>query len=82
LRGFAPEPIFQVSPKPVVEVFVNGLPHKAWTLDRNGLFALETDLPAAERYDLEIRVSPIWRAPNDDRDISVNLGMIRLIPPE
>ncbi len=82
LRGFAPEPIFQVNPRPVVEVFVNGLPHKAWTLDRNGLFALETNLPAADRYDLEIRVSPIWRAPNDDRDISVNLGMIRLIPPE
>jgi SAM-dependent methyltransferase len=82
LRGFAPEPIFQASPRPMVEVFVNGLPHKAWTLDRNGLFALETNLPAAERYDLEIRVSPIWRAQNDDRDLSVNLGMIRLIPPE
>lgn len=82
LRGFAPEAILQASPKPVVEVFVNGLPHKAWTLDRNGLFALETNLPAAERYDLEIRVSPIWRAQNDDRDLSVNLGMIRLIPPE
>ncbi len=82
LRGFAPEAIFQANPKPVVEVFVNGLPHKAWTLDRNGLFALETNLSAAARYDLEIRVSPVWRPANDERDLSVNIGMIRLVPPE
>ncbi|WP_162180002.1 class I SAM-dependent methyltransferase [Bryobacter aggregatus] len=80
LRGFAPEPIFQASPRPVVEVFVNGLPLKAWPLDRNGLFALETNLPAAPRYELEIRVSPVWRAPNDTRELSVNFGMLRLIP--
>ena len=82
LRGFAPEPILQASPRPVVEVFVNGLPLKAWHLDRNGLFALEVNLPAAPRYELEIRVSPVWNAPNDDRDLSVNFGMLRLIPPE
>lgn len=82
LRGFAPEPIFQASPRPVVEVFVNGLPLKAWPLDRNGLFALEANLPEAERYEIEIRVSPVWRAPNDDRELSVNFGMLRLIPPE
>jgi SAM-dependent methyltransferase/uncharacterized protein YbaR (Trm112 family) len=82
LRGFAPESILQASPRPVVEVFVNGLPHKAWPLERNGLFALETNLPDAPRYDLEIRVSPVWNAPNDDRELSVNFGMLRLIPPE
>ena len=80
LRGFAPEPIFQASPRPVVEVFVNGLPLKAWPLDRNGLFALEVNLPAAPRYELEIRVSPVWRPANDERDLSVNFGMLRLIP--
>lgn len=82
LRGFAPEPIFQASPRPVVEVFVNGLPLKEWPLDRNGLFALEANLPDAPRYELEIRVSPVWNAPNDDRELSVNFGMLRLIPPE
>ena len=82
LRGFAPEPILQASPRPVVEVFVNGLPLKAWPLDRNGLFALEVNLPEAPRYELEIRVSPVWKAPNDDRELSVNFGMLRLIPPE
>lgn len=82
LRGFAPEAIFQASPRPVVEVFVNGLPLKAWPLDRNGLFALEANLPAAERYELDIRVSPVWKGPNDDRELSVNFGMLRLIPPE
>jgi len=82
LRGFAPEPIFQASPRPVVEVFVNGLPLKAWALDRNGLFALEANLPEAPRYELEIRVSPVWSAPNDDRELSVNFGMLRLIPME
>jgi ubiquinone/menaquinone biosynthesis C-methylase UbiE len=82
LRGFAPEAIFQASPRPTVEVFVNGLPLKAWLLDRNGLFALEANLPAAERYEVDIRVSPVWSAPNDDRELSVNFGMLRLIPPE
>jgi ubiquinone/menaquinone biosynthesis C-methylase UbiE len=82
LRGFAPEAIFQASPRPVVEVFVNGLPLKAWPLDRNGLFALEANLPAAPRYELEIRVSPVWSAPNDDRELSLNFGMLRLIPPD
>ncbi|MDX2266730.1 MAG: methyltransferase domain-containing protein [Bryobacter sp.] len=82
LRGFAPEAIFRANPKPVVEIFVNGLPTKAWTLDRNGLFALETNLPAAERYNLEIRVSPVWHPQNDKRDLSVNFGMVRLIPIE
>jgi hypothetical protein len=82
LRGFAPEAIFSISPRPIVEVFVNGLPHKAWPLDRNGLFALETNLPPAERYELEIRVSPVWTPANDSRELSVNFGMIRLIPPE
>jgi ubiquinone/menaquinone biosynthesis C-methylase UbiE len=82
LRGFAPEAILAVSPRPVVEVFVNGLPHKAFPLDRNGLFALETNLPVADRYELEIRVSPVWKPANDDRELSVNFGMIRLIPPE
>ena len=82
LRGFAPEAIFLASPRPIVEVFVNGLPLKAWPLDRNGLFALEANLPDAPRYELEIRVSPVWSAPNDDRELSVNFGMLRLIPPE
>jgi ubiquinone/menaquinone biosynthesis C-methylase UbiE/uncharacterized protein YbaR (Trm112 family) len=82
LRGFAPEPILQASARPILEVFVNGLPLKAWPIERNGLFAFETNLPAADRYEVELRVSPIWRPANDERDLSVNFGMIRLIPPE
>jgi SAM-dependent methyltransferase/uncharacterized protein YbaR (Trm112 family) len=82
MRGFAPEAIFQAGPRPVVEIFVNGLPHKTWALDRNGLFALETNLPAAERYEIEIRVSPVWKTKNDVRDLTVNFGMVRLIPAE
>ena len=51
-------------------------------MDRNGLFALEVNLPAADRYELEIRVSPVWKVPNDSRELSVNFGMLRLIPIE
>jgi hypothetical protein len=64
-----------------VEVQVNGQPAGRWTLERTGLFVLEADLPAAPEYTVEIQASPTWQCPPDERVLSVNLSLIRLIEP-
>jgi hypothetical protein len=53
-----------------------------WKLDRPGVFILETDLPDAPEYTIEIQASPTWTAPTDDRTFTVNLSMIRLVGPD
>lgn len=63
-----------------VRAIVNGTPAGAWKLDRPGLFVLEADLREEEMYTLEILASPVWQVPTDDRDFTVNLSMIRLVP--
>ncbi|MCU1339895.1 MAG: Methyltransferase type 11 [Bryobacterales bacterium] len=62
-----------------VRAIVNGSPAGSWKLDRPGLFILETDLPDAPEYTVEIQASPTWTVPTDDRTFTVNLSMIRLV---
>lgn len=75
IRGFA----MPQSVPGEVRVVVNGTPLQTWQLERNGLFVLESDLPQADEYKLEIHASPVWQPPGDSRSLSVNLSMIRLI---
>jgi hypothetical protein len=63
-----------------INVRVNGTECGAWTQDRPGLFVLEADLPDAPEYQLTVNASPSWKAPGDDRLLTVNLSMIRLVP--
>jgi len=76
LRGFVPH-----APAGI-KVAVNGAPLTEKALDRPGLFVLEADLPEAAGYLLEISATPVWRAPGDGRDLTVNVSMIRLAPKE
>ncbi len=78
VRGYAPEAPFSIAPVRVAAV-VNGGAAGAITLDRPGLFILEADVPDAPEYRVEITASPLWNAPGDPRDLTVNLSMIRLI---
>lgn len=64
-----------------VRVVVNGSVAGTWKLDRTGLFILETNLPDAPEYRIELQASPVWRVDTDDRDFTVNVSMIRLTPP-
>jgi hypothetical protein len=82
LRGYAPEAAFQQGRPVRVEVAVNGQRALAQTLDRPGLFILETDLAEAAAYHIEIAASPTWTVPEDGRLLSVNFGMIQLSPAE
>jgi SAM-dependent methyltransferase len=63
-------------------VSANGLRAGEWTLDRPGLFVVETDLPEADEYRIGIEARPVWSAPPDARVFSVNLSMMRLTPKE
>jgi len=77
LRGFAPE-----SAGPLrIGLKANGTPLGEWPLERPGLFVLEKPLPAAPEYHLEITASPVWQAPGDSRQLSVNLSLLRLQDP-
>ena len=65
-----------------VRAIVNGALAESWKIDRNGLFILETDIPDAPEYRIEIRATPEWQVDTDDRTFTVNISMIRLVPPE
>jgi hypothetical protein len=60
----------------------NGRKVGDWKLDRPGLFLVEADLPESEEYRIDIHASPTWTVPTDDRIFTVNISMIRLVPPE
>ena len=82
LRGHAHELAFAGGQPARVELVVNGARVAAQTIDRPGLFIIEADVPDAPEYQLEIHGSPVYRAPGDDRDFSVNISMIKLVPRE
>jgi SAM-dependent methyltransferase len=80
IRGHAHSNSFVGGAAPWVRVRVNGIHEQQWTLGRTGLFILETDLPPASTYEVEIAAGPTWTVPTDDRTFTVNLSMIRLDP--
>ena len=80
VRGHAPEFPFLQGKRVAIDISANGSPVGRWTLDRNGLFVVEADLPEADEYRIEISVSPDWQGPNDQRKLTVTLSMLRLVP--
>jgi ubiquinone/menaquinone biosynthesis C-methylase UbiE len=62
-----------------VRVSVNGAPAAETALNRPGLFVIEADVPDAPEYVVEVEARPVWRAPGDERDLTVNLSVIRLV---
>lgn len=79
IRGHAHDRAFESGQPVRVAVSVNGQFIETFTLERNGLFVLETNLPDAIEYVVELRGSPAWSAPPDERRFTVNLGMLRLV---
>ncbi len=65
---------------PTVKINVNGQQIGSWNIDRTGVFVLEADVPHADDYQIEIQAAPVWMVPTDDRKMSVNISMIRLVP--
>ncbi|MEZ5351609.1 MAG: class I SAM-dependent methyltransferase [Bryobacteraceae bacterium] len=79
IRGHAHEKILEQGQPARVAVKVNGALLETFPLERNGLFVLETDVPPAAEYIVEVQASPQWQAPPDDRWFTVNLSLLRLI---
>jgi ubiquinone/menaquinone biosynthesis C-methylase UbiE len=65
-----------------LSVRANGQGIGAWKLNRPGLFIVEADLPDAPEYRIEIDAGPSWTVPTDEREFTVNLSMLRLVPRE
>jgi len=63
-----------------LRALVNGVEVGRWTHDRPGLFVVEADVPDQEEYRVTFEAAPTWTAPGDERLLSVNLSMIRLVP--
>lgn len=62
-----------------LRIHVNGRAAGEWKLDA-GLFIVEADVNDAPEYDIVLKAGPEWRAPGDNRSLTVNLSMIRLAP--
>ncbi|MFN7924814.1 MAG: class I SAM-dependent methyltransferase [Bryobacteraceae bacterium] len=82
VRGHAHERSLEMGEPLQVAVRVNGVDLETFRLDRNGLFVLEADVPDASEYLVELRASPKWQAPPDERWFTVNVGMLRLVARE
>jgi SAM-dependent methyltransferase len=65
-----------------LSAIANGRKVGEWKLDRPGLFLVEADLPDSGEYKIDIQAGPTWTVPTDDRTFTVNISMIRLVPPE
>ncbi len=76
VRGFRPEREGAAE----VRIEANGKPLGAWPLERPGLFVIETHLPAEDAYEIRLTASPVWQEPAGGRTLSVNFGLIRLLP--
>jgi SAM-dependent methyltransferase len=61
-------------------ISVNGVLAGRFTQDRPGLFVIEADVPDAYEYHVSIDATPVWQTSGDNRLLSVNLSMIRLVP--
>jgi ubiquinone/menaquinone biosynthesis C-methylase UbiE len=63
-----------------VSATANGRLVGSWKLDRPGLFVLEAEVPEAAEYVVEIQAAPVWRADADNRDLTVMIATLRLVP--
>jgi hypothetical protein len=85
VQGYAPAQCFEKG-EAKVQLRANGQAAGEWKLDRPGLFILETPLPEADEYTVEILALPVFLEPNqkpgEGRQLSVNLSLLRLLPRE
>jgi ubiquinone/menaquinone biosynthesis C-methylase UbiE/uncharacterized protein YbaR (Trm112 family) len=73
LRGFAPRVPTRI------EIRANGETVSSTTIDRPGLFLVESPLPDSGAYTFEVLATPACQIPPDQRSFSVNLSLLRLV---
>lgn len=82
VRGHANERMFAQGEPVKIAIRVNGVAAGQWTLDRPGLFLLEAPAGESREYLVEVQASPVFHAPPDEREFTVNLSMLRLVSGE
>jgi hypothetical protein len=82
IRGFAHPRSFEHGQPVRIEVLCNGRWVAAKTLERSGIFVVEADVSEAAEYVIEVRGSPTFQVPPDDRVFTVILSMLRLVARE
>jgi SAM-dependent methyltransferase len=81
VRGMAVDRfVSQPGTPAVVSLTVNGKQIGSWPIDRTGVFVLEAAVPEAPEYQIQISAAPTFMVPEDDRVMSVNISMVRLVP--
>jgi len=61
------------------DILANGAKVSTHTVTRPGLFVIETDLPEAPDYEITVLGGPTHRNPPDERWLTFNLSLMRLI---
>ena len=79
LRGFCNQVYLSQQAPPKIDVSANGVFVSTHTLTRPGLFVIETQLPEAAEYEITIDAGPSHRIPPDERWMTVNLSLMRLV---
>ncbi|MBE0658713.1 MAG: class I SAM-dependent methyltransferase [Bryobacteraceae bacterium] len=79
LRGFCGQAFLSQPSQPKIEVLANGVQASTHTVTRPGLFVVETDLPEATDYEITVLAGPSHRNPPDERWLTFNLSLMRLI---
>ncbi len=79
LRGFCDPAFLSQSAQPKIDILANGAPVSTHTLARPGLFVIESVLPDAPDYDISVQASPSHQTPPDERWLTINLSLMRLI---
>ena len=82
VRGMAIDRFLTQGTPAVIAIEVNGQPLGTWPIERTGVFVIETEMPVADEYAIDIVATPTWMVPEDDRTLSVNISMVRLQPLE
>lgn len=81
IRGFAHANQF-LHGQPTLRLTANGHALGDFKIKRHGLFVIETPVPDAPEYLVDIAGSPVWRPEDEDRNLTITVSMIRLLPRE
>ncbi len=79
IRGFCGPAFLSQPTPPKIGISANGAAVSTHTVDRPGLFIIETALPEAASYEIAIQAGPSHQSPPDERWFTVNLSLMRLI---
>jgi SAM-dependent methyltransferase len=79
LRGFCGPGLLAQTTPPRIDILANGAAVSSQSLTRPGLFVIESELPDAPDYDITVHASPSYQTPPDERWLTVNLSLMRLI---